>query len=236
MLRFSSIRSSSLAVTASLALHAGVAGFALAHASAPEPLAEHWLDMEMLAAPTPPVSELAAQPAPQPMLAGAPIHHPLPHPPGARKPPPLAAPTGPSPAAAAPRFSLSAHDGAPLRFSLPMQRMAAVTATALAGSAADGGDETLPASAVSRPARLLVSPPVVYPAAARAAELEASVALELVVDTRGRVAAARPLEHVGYGLDEAALLAVRAYEFAPAQRAGRPVRVRMRWNVLFRLR
>ena len=47
---------------------------------------------------------------------------------------------------------------------------------------------------------------------------------------------ARALTHVGYGLDEAALRAIRAYRFSPARRAGRPVPVRMRWSVQFRLR
>jgi periplasmic protein TonB len=244
MFRLSSVSSSSAAVTASLALHVGVAGFALAHGSAPEPAADHWLDMEMLAAPTLAISELAPQPTAQATLAVAPVRRALasvaPQPRAASKPQPSAAAPSPSPPAAVPRFNLSAHDDAPVRFSLPVQRTAAGTLAALANagsdSAADGGDETLPASAVSRPARLLVSPPVVYPAQARAAELEASVALEIVVDARGRVVQAQPLEHVGYGLDDAALQAVRSYIFAPAQRAGRPVRVRMRWNVLFRLR
>ena len=43
------------------------------------------------------------------------------------------------------------------------------------------------------------------------------------------------LRRAGYGLDEAALQAIRAYRFSPALRAGHPVRVRMRWTIQFRL-
>jgi len=44
------------------------------------------------------------------------------------------------------------------------------------------------------------------------------------------------VHRAGYGLDEAALTAIRAYRFSPAVRAGRAVPVRMRWVVQFRLR
>lgn len=89
---------------------------------------------------------------------------------------------------------------------------------------------------VSVPARLLSSSPLVYPPAARQAEIEIDFPVEIVVDVQGRVISARAVTHAGYGLDEAALRAIRAYRFSPAQRAGRPVGVRMRWTVQFRLR
>jgi protein TonB len=89
---------------------------------------------------------------------------------------------------------------------------------------------------VSVGARLLYGPPPGYPATARAAEIEADVPLEIVVDARGAVVDARGRAHAGYGLDEAAARAVRAYRFAPAQRGGVPVAVRMRWTMQFRLR
>ena len=71
---------------------------------------------------------------------------------------------------------------------------------------------------------------------ARQAEIESDFPVEIVVDSDGSVAAARAVNRVGYGLDEAALRAIREYRFSPALRAGRPVRVRMRWTVQFRLR
>lgn len=86
------------------------------------------------------------------------------------------------------------------------------------------------------PARLVASAPAAYPAAARAAGVEADVPVEIVVDAAGHVVDARPLAETGYGLDLAAVRAVRAYRFSPALREGRPVRVRMHWTVQFRLR
>jgi len=44
------------------------------------------------------------------------------------------------------------------------------------------------------------------------------------------------LRPAGYGLDEEAVRAMRAYRFSPARRDGLPVRVRMPWTVQFRLR
>jgi protein TonB len=82
---------------------------------------------------------------------------------------------------------------------------------------------------------LLASAPLAYPPQARSAQVEAGVPLELVVDRRGVVTQARALVASGYGLDDAALRAVRTYRFSPALRDGRPVSVRMRWTVIFRL-
>lgn len=103
-----------------------------------------------------------------------------------------------------------------------------------AGSASAG--DVLPEGKVTVRAQLLSSSPLLYPLAARRAEVEADLPLEIVVDLDGRVLAARVLRPAGYGLDEQAVRAVRAYRFSPARRDGRPVRVRMPWTVQFRLR
>jgi TonB family protein len=63
---------------------------------------------------------------------------------------------------------------------------------------------------------------------------DATVALQIVVDASGRVEAARVVRSAGHAFDEAALSAVRNYRFTPAERSGRPVRVRMAWTVEFR--
>jgi periplasmic protein TonB len=89
---------------------------------------------------------------------------------------------------------------------------------------------------VDVPARLLSAAPLAYPPAARQSEIELDFPLEIVVDASGRVVSARALSRAGYGLDEAALQGIRGYRFSPALRAGRPIAVRMRWTVQFRLR
>jgi TonB family protein len=75
-----------------------------------------------------------------------------------------------------------------------------------------------------------------YPRQARLAGIEADAALEIIVDTDGHVLSAKCLNHLGYGLDGAAVAAALSTRFSPALRDGHPVRVRMRWPVQFRLR
>jgi TonB family protein len=151
---------------------------------------------------------------------------------------PLRVPPAESPAASA-RFALTAATVAtgPGVAAAPSVSAAPRPALSAGGRAgvSDGG-EAFGEADVSAPARLLSSAPVVYPAAARAAEIEVDLPIEIVVGTDGRVSAARPLMRGGYGLDEAALQALRAYRFSPARRDGRPVPVRMRWTIQFHLR
>jgi len=105
-----------------------------------------------------------------------------------------------------------------------------------AGTSAE--DDTSPEAegAVDAPAHLASSAPLLYPEAARRAELELDLPLELVVSRQGRVLTATALAHPGYGLEQAALAAVRSYVFIPARRGGRAVAVKMRWMMQFRLR
>ena len=106
----------------------------------------------------------------------------------------------------------------------------------MANAAAESAETTLPESQVSAPARVVSIASVVYPIEARAAEIERDVPLDIVVDRTGAVVEARALSHEGYGLEDAAVRAIRSYRFSPAEREGHAVRVRMRWTVQFRLR
>lgn len=60
-----------------------------------------------------------------------------------------------------------------------------------------------------------------YTAEAREANIAGRVRVELTVDATGRVAAARVLEGLGHGLDEAALVAARAATFEAGTRCGK---------------
>jgi TonB family protein len=103
------------------------------------------------------------------------------------------------------------------------------------GAGRSAGEATFSEGEVDAPAGRLTSPKIDYPPAAATAGIEADVPVEIVIDTQGVVVSARALEKSGYGLDEEAVRAARASRFSPARRGGRPVRVRMRWNILFRL-
>ena len=247
MLRVSTLFSVPGAVTASLALHAGMATWMAGHTWLETGAARgaQSIDIEMIAGPEPdttpaPVDDAVRAPEVDTTPArslratrvesarAAALRH--------------GSPAGPAAAIAVEptaRFEVGVISSAP-RFVLAATRSSETRdPTALPGSGGDASgtdDITRPANRVSVPARLLVSAPIAYPSQARAADIEASVPLEIVVDTQGRVVDARPLFAVGYGFDAAALQAIRAYRFAPAQHLGRAVRVRMRWSVQFRLR
>jgi periplasmic protein TonB len=122
--------------------------------------------------------------------------------------------------------------------------MAGISAPSVANSQAVANAVATPATAaapvpeaqVDTPAQLQAGSPPSYTAAAEAAGIEAELPLEVVIDAGGSVQSARALEHVGYGLDEAALAAIRRYRFRAARRAGNAVAVRMRWVLRFQLR
>jgi protein TonB len=103
------------------------------------------------------------------------------------------------------------------------------------GERAPESDTVLSADAVDVPASLSRGQVADYPQSARENGVEADVGLELIVSREGAVESARVLRHVGYGLDDAALTAARGFWFTPATKRGRPVRVRVRWTVEFRL-
>ncbi|MDR0452461.1 MAG: energy transducer TonB [Treponema sp.] len=79
---------------------------------------------------------------------------------------------------------------------------------------------------------------LVYPAIARRAGLEGLVYLELFIDSRGQVQRIEILREdpAGRGFGEAAAGAFRGLSCKPAESNGRPVAVRYRYPVRFRLR
>jgi len=70
---------------------------------------------------------------------------------------------------------------------------------------------------------------------ARRANYQGTVSIELVVDAQGNPQDLRIARHLGMGLDQKALDAVRQYKFRPAMYQGHPVAVQMVIDVDFRL-
>ncbi len=83
------------------------------------------------------------------------------------------------------------------------------------------------------PPRLLDNVAPVYPEAARAEGLTATVSLRLAIDEQGNVTEAEVLEPAGHGFDEAARDAALQLRFAPATRGGKPIPARVRHSVSF---
>ena len=87
-----------------------------------------------------------------------------------------------------------------------------------------------------------VSAPVVihsvdpdFTSEARAANLQGGVSIQLIVDSQGNPQNVRVIRHLGMGLDEKAVEAVRQYRFKPATYQGHPVAVQMVIDVDFHL-
>lgn len=72
----------------------------------------------------------------------------------------------------------------------------------------------------------------VYPETAARADAEATVDVQLEIDTRGEVSRVEIVRWAGFGLDEATLSTVRQLHFRPALRGGVavPMRVLLRYN------
>jgi protein TonB len=70
---------------------------------------------------------------------------------------------------------------------------------------------------------------------ARRSDYQGTVGIQLIVDAQGNPQAAHVVHHLGMGLDEKALEAVRQYRFKPAMYQGHPVAVQLVIDVDFRL-
>ncbi|MGO9937629.1 MAG: energy transducer TonB [Terracidiphilus sp.] len=70
---------------------------------------------------------------------------------------------------------------------------------------------------------------------ARQANYEGAVAIQLIVDSQGNPQDIRVTRHLGMGLDQRAIDAVRQYRFKPAMYQGHPVSVQMIIEVDFHL-
>jgi TonB family protein len=70
---------------------------------------------------------------------------------------------------------------------------------------------------------------------ARRANFQGSVAIKLIVDSQGNPQDIRLASHLGMGLDEKAVAAVRQYKFRPAMYQGHPVSVEILIDVAFHL-
>ncbi len=70
---------------------------------------------------------------------------------------------------------------------------------------------------------------------ARQAAFQGSVSIQLIVDSQGNPQNVRVVRHLGMGLDEKAIEAVRQYKFRPAMYQGHPVAVQLVIEVGFHL-
>jgi protein TonB len=164
--------------------------------------------------------------------------------------PPLPSPPAATPAAPVANEPMPAIVGAPVN-DLPVFRISlgsggsggsggtgtGTVAPGLGAASARASEpaEILDVSSASALADRLYGPSPVYPQDAQAARIEADVPLLLLVDTAGHVADVRVQRRAGYGLDEAAVAAVREWTFKPRTVDGHATAVRVQWTMHFRL-
>lgn len=163
--------------------------------------------------PPPPVAEAPKKAAPKPKAAEAP--------PPAVEAAPVAAPTfgiamtggvGMGGVAVPQGQSLGAPKDAPVK---RVAEAKTLVEPKKPGAAACAEEATKPKPIVmARPE---------YTEDARAAQIEGKVRVEITVDATGAVKSVRVLDSLGHGLDEAAVRAVQAATFEPAQQCGKPI-------------
>ncbi|MDZ4081289.1 MAG: energy transducer TonB, partial [Bdellovibrionales bacterium] len=75
-----------------------------------------------------------------------------------------------------------------------------------------------------------------YPDAARNARVEGPIVLDLLINADGMVVDVKLISGLGYGLDEAAINAIKLFEFEPARVQNQKVAVKIRYTYRFELR
>jgi TonB family protein len=90
-----------------------------------------------------------------------------------------------------------------------------------------GGDVSAP--------KLVFVPDPQYSEEARQAKYQGVCVVSLIVDAQGNPMRVLVVRHLGMGLDQKAVEAVKGYRFEPAMRFGKPVAVAVDVEVNFRL-
>lgn len=117
-----------------------------------------------------------------------------------------------------------------------MKQEAASTPQAESGEGF-GSPEGLPTATdeflVSRMPVLVSEARIAYPAMAKAAGAEGAVVMDLLIDSQGKVRQVTLLKGPGRGLNEAAMEAIKKFEFKPAFVQDKPVAVKIRYTYRF---
>ena len=108
-------------------------------------------------------------------------------------------------------------------------------AASLAGQAPVGDADVLRLGPGITPPRVLRKVEPVYSQVAKEQLIQGTVMLQIVVDEQGRATRIEVVSPLGFGLDEQAQAAVSTWEFAPALKDGKPVKLLAMVEVNFRM-
>jgi TonB family protein len=106
--------------------------------------------------------------------------------------------------------------------------------TGIAGSHTNGPVAPLPVGGDVKPAHLLKSKPPVYPATARSQRVSGDVTIDALIDASGVVTTAKVISGPAM-LHQAAVAAVKQWQYEPAQLDGKPTAMHLTVTVQFRL-
>ncbi|HWR54472.1 MAG TPA: TonB family protein [Bryobacteraceae bacterium] len=112
--------------------------------------------------------------------------------------------------------------------------VSALAPALLGAQAPTGSGDVLRVGPGVTPPRLLHKVEPEYSPSARAAHVQGTVVLQLVVDEKGRATDITLISPLGFGLDEQAETAVEKWTFAPGVKDGRPVKILASVEVNFR--
>lgn len=230
----------------SLALH--VAAFLyLSTIKAPQPFElNRPLDVEVVEVeppkPPPPPEEPKPRKAPPPPIKVAAPSKPPPEPPKEQLPPP----PNDAPPPEQPSKPVPLIVGISMSSTTTAGTFAAPVGNTLYGKTEDKAADPTEVKAYSAPKYapiyMVDSAPSVlnevkaaYPPEAKAAGVEGQVILSVTVDLEGKVASAKVLSGPGYGLEEAALAAIKKFRFRPAVKGGERVSTEIKYTYTFEL-
>lgn len=109
---------------------------------------------------------------------------------------------------------------------LQHQLQAAAEAKVRAAAAKASGD-LLSMKDLDSPPKALTRKSPAYPAELRAAGIEGSVVVSFVIDANGKVQAAQAVKSTHHAFEEAAVAAIREWQFEPGRKGGRQVNTRV---------
>jgi TonB family protein len=104
---------------------------------------------------------------------------------------------------------------------------------AVPAGAQDTSDAGTPTGVLTKPPALLEQVEASFPPEAQAQGLAGTVVMEVDIGADGKVLDARVVQPAGHGFDEAALEAVRQFQFSPAEVDGQPAPVRIQYAYEF---
>lgn len=229
----------------SVIAHVTVALALSRHAPEPRVRRERPVEVELITAPPTPAAPEPPPPVPQPVEQKSTPRPPPPKdaprplepPPPEQTPPPNTTSTATEPAAPVFGISMSSTVG-PGTSGFKVQ----VGNTTMTDPSAKGSGEVkpLPAAPAYVPVYALASPPKPlgecrekYPAEARAAHVQGKVKLDVEIRDDGSVGEVTPLTQLGYGLEDAAVRALKKCRFSPGSDGTKNVATRITYSYVF---